>query len=776
METNLPTVSFDPAAQVARDLNLDLSGVTAVIGLLGEGSTVPFIARYRKEATGGLEDVAIIAIQERAAYLKELHERRATILEQIEKQGKLTSELRAQIESCTDKARLEDLYLPYKPKRRTRAIMAKERGLEPLADLIWAQHGEGTPAQQAAGFISEEKGVADIEAALGGARDICAERISDDAQVRGMLREMYQKQGNVVVGKTKEHAETVTKFDNYDNFEEPVATIPSHRFLAIRRGEQEGVLRCQLAIDEEGAAQKLNDHLGIKSANAWSEQLEMAARDGLKRLLMPSVESDVRVTMKLDADKAAVEVFAQNLRQLLLAAPLGSKTVVGIDPGQRTGCKVAVVDDTGKLLEHTVIYLVQGDQAMDKARGILREVCRKHSPVAIAVGNGTHGRETEAFVRDLLADEGLKQTWVVSVNEAGASVYSASEIARDEFPDLDVTVRGAISIARRLQDPLAELVKIDPKSIGVGQYQHDVHQPMLVRKLDQVVESCVNQVGVELNTASAPLLSRVAGLGPTVAKKIVQHRDEKGAFRSRGELLKVPGIGPKTYQQAAGFLRIRQGAHPLDASAVHPERYELVEQMAKQLGVELQDLVGNAPLASKIDWRKYVTQEVGEPTLRDILAELAKPGRDPREHFEPPKFRDDVRTMEDLSVGMQLEGVVTNVTAFGAFVDVGVHQDGLVHLSQLADRYVKDPNEVVKVGDRLSVRVLQVDLDRKRISLTAKKGGDAGQSRGRGAQSLDRQDRGQRNRQQQGNQGAKQQGPSGGFANHVFADLLQKKS
>lgn len=471
---------------------------------------MPFIARYRKEATGGLDEVAILAIQERLTYVRELEERRQAILKEIEKQGKLTDDLRKSILACNEKARLEDLYLPYKPKRRTRAIIAKEKGLEPLADLIWAQGPDGDPMQKALAFVNADKGVEDVDSALAGARDICAERISDDANVRALIRDLFATTGVVKVAKTKEHAEAVTKFDNYASFEEPVATIPSHRFLAIRRGEAEKVLRVQIEVDEDRAADKLTALLRIGSS-PWGQQLMLAARDALKRLVIPSVESDVRIDLKLAADKAAVEIFAQNLRQLLLAAPLGTRTVVGIDPGQRTGCKVAVVDATGKLLEHTVVYLVQGDRSLEQAREILRALCRKHKPAAIAVGNGTHGRETEAFVREVLSSEGLKETFVVSVNEAGASVYSASEIARAEFPDLDLTVRGAISIARRLQDPLAELVKIDPKSIGVGQYQHDVHQPMLARKLDQVVESCVNMVGVELNTASAPLLSRVAG-------------------------------------------------------------------------------------------------------------------------------------------------------------------------------------------------------------------------------------------------------------------------
>lgn len=770
---------FDPVPQVAADLNLDPKAVAAVVHLLAEGSTVPFIARYRKEATGGLEDVAIVAIQERSTYVQEIEERRQAILKEIEKQGKLTDALRKTIVDCKEKARLEDLYLPYKPKRRTRATIAREKGLEPLADRIWAQEEGGVPTQAAAGFINEEKGVADIEAALAGARDICAERISDDADVRAMVRENYAKDGMVSVGKAKEHAEAVTKFDMYASFEEPVASIPSHRFLAIRRGEQEGVLRAQVRIEEELVGDKLLGRLRVRKGNPWGEQLELAARDSLKRLLMPSVESDVRVELKLNADKAAVEVFALNLRQLLLSAPLGTKTVVGIDPGQRTGCKVAVVDDTGKMLDHTVLYLVQGDNAMAKARESLRMICKTHKPSAIAVGNGTHGRETEAFVREVLASEGLKETFAVSVSEAGASVYSASEVARQEFPDLDVTVRGAISIARRLQDPLAELVKIDPKSIGVGQYQHDVHQPMLARKLDQVVESCVNLVGVELNTASAPLLSRVAGLSPTVAKRIVSHRDKKGAFKSRRELLDVTGVGPRTYEQAAGFLRIRESDHPLDSSAVHPERYKLVEQMAKDLGVQLPELVGNAQLASKIDWRKYVSDDVGEPTLKDIIAELAKPGRDPRDSFEPPKFRDDVRTMEDLVLGMELEGVVTNVTAFGAFVDVGVHQDGLVHVSKLSDRFVRDPNEVVKVGDKIQVRVMEVDLQRKRISLSARKN-DRPEQGGKPSSGGPAQGRGQGGGR--GGQGGGKGGPRPSmprddgpkFSNNPFANLLKK--
>jgi protein Tex len=711
---------LDSGPLVAQDLGLASSAVAAVIAMLAEGATVPFIARYRKEKTGGLDEVAIRAIQDRHEYVCELQARRCAILAEIEKQGKLTPALRAELLACKEKGRLEDLYLPFKPKRRTRATVAKQRGLEPLADQMWGQ-GSADPAEQARIFVSPEKGVENADAALAGARDICAERIADQAVVRAQQREAFSRSGVVRVIKTKDYAQAVTKFDSYASFEQPVATIPSHRFLAIRRGEEEGVLKVAIEIDAQKAADDLIHLQGIRQSNPWGAHLGQAARDALKRLILPSVESDVRVDLKLASDRAAVDVFALNLRQLLLAAPLGAKTVIGIDPGQRTGCKLAVVDGTGKLLAHTVLYLVQGDSVLGQAKHELAVLCRAHAPHAVAVGNGTHGRETEAFVREALEEAGVAGVFVVSVNEAGASVYSASDMAREEFPDLDLTVRGAISIARRLQDPLAELVKIDPKSIGVGQYQHDVHQPLLARKLDEVVESCVNAVGVELNTSSVALLSRVAGLGASQARGIVKHRDQHGAFRSRKQLTDVAGIGPRTYEQAAGFLRVSDGEHPLDASSVHPERYDLVSAMARDLGVRLHALVGNPQLADSIDWRKYLSADAGEPTLRDILQELKKPGRDPRESFEPPSFRDDVRKLEDLREGMELQGVVTNVTAFGAFVDVGVHQDGLVHVSQLADRFVRDPSEVVKVGDKIRVRVLLVDLQRKRISLSARR-------------------------------------------------------
>jgi uncharacterized protein len=708
---------FDPAAAIVRELNLPEPGVRAVLDLLQGGATVPFIARYRKEATGGLDEVQIRSVQERAVYLGELTARKAAILEEIERQGKLTDALRAEIEACTVKSALEDLYLPYKPKRRTRAMLARERGLEPLAERILEQPTIGDRAAEAAAYVSDERAVASAAEALQGARDIVAESVSETAAVRAFARELYQREG-ILVTRKRPDVEGPTKYEAYYDFREPCKTLPSHRILAVRRGEAENVLHASIDVDTARAAGEILRLSGHVPASPFAADLAEAVEDAWKRLIAPSIEVETRVELKLRADEKAVEVFAQNLRSLLLAAPLGGQVVIGIDPGQRTGCKVAVVDATGKLLEHTVLYLVQGDEALGRSREALRALVAKHSPHAIAVGNGTHGRETDAFVRETLA--GLPGPFTVLVSESGASVYSASDVAREEFPDLDLTVRGAISIARRLQDPLAELVKIDPKSIGVGQYQHDVHQALLGRKLEEVVESCVNQVGVEVNTSSAPLLSYVAGIGPSLAQKIVAHRNEHGPFPSRGALLEVGGVGPKTFEQSAGFLRIRGGGHPLDASAVHPERYPIVERMAADLGVEVGALVGDAALASRIEWQRYVDGDLGEPTLRDILTELVKPGRDPRAGFEPPRFRDDVRTLEDLKPGMELEGVVTNVTAFGAFVDIGVHQDGLVHLSQLADRFVKEASEVVKPGDRIKVRVLEVDLARRRISLTAK--------------------------------------------------------
>ncbi len=712
--------SFDPSHTLAQELSLPLSSVAAVVALLAEGATVPFIARYRKEATGGLDEVAIRTIDERRIYLIELEERRASVLSEIDKQGKLTEALAAKIRAAATKAEVEDLYLPYKPKRRTRGMIAKERGLEPLAELMWSQ-SDDDPLAAAARFVAPDKEVPDAAQALAGARDICAERVAETAEIRALVREHMTKEGVLAVEKVKEHEDKVTKFDTYAKYEEPAHAMPSHRVLAIRRGEAEGVLRASLRVDGEQVVEKLVQRVGVKKS-PWAAELSKAVGDAYKRLIAPASEVDVRVEMKLRADRDAVTVFAQNLRELLLAAPYGTKAVLGVDPGQRTGCKCAVVDVTGKLVEHTNIYLVQGDSALAKAKLTIRDLVKKHGVRAIAVGNGTHGRETEAFVRDVLKEEGLSDVLTVSVSESGASVYSASEVAREEFPDLDLTVRGAVSIARRLQDPLAELVKVEPKAIGVGQYQHDISPALLEKKLDEVVESCVSSVGVELNTASAPLLARVAGIGPTLAKRIVAHRDQKGAFPTRKALLEVTGLGPRTFEQCAGFVRVAQSSEPLDKSAVHPERYALVERIATDLGVPVTKLIGDSDAVKRIDKKKYVAGDVGEFTLNDIVSELMKPGRDPRKSFEPPKFRDDVRTLQDLREGMALEGVVTNVTAFGAFVDVGVHQDGLVHVSELADRFVRDPNEVVKVGDRIQVRVLEVDLARQRIRLSGKSG------------------------------------------------------
>ena len=682
--------------RLSAELGIPGGQIAAVAKLLGEGNTIPFIARYRKEVHGNLDEVQISKIQERLGYYAELEDRRATILKTIEEQGKLTDELRAKIEACMQKNALEDLYQPYKPKRRTRAMIAKEKGLEPLADKIW-DHApyEGTDEE------------------LQGARDILAERIADLADVRGLVRDAFAKKAVVTSEVVTPKPAEPTKYEQYYDFQEPIAEIPSHRFLAIRRGQKEGVLWVRLVVDKAPLVARIAEIVGAGD----DANLHLAVEDAYKRLLAPSCEIDVNVEKKLEADRQAVEVFAENLRHLLLAAPLGEKKVLAIGPGIRTGCKVAMLDATGKFLVNTVIYPMQRTA---EAQETLAKIVEHFHPEAVAVGNGTAGRETEAFVRDVLKLIGAKDAMVVSVSESGASVYSASETARAEFPDLDLTVRGAISIGRRLQDPLAELVKIEPKAIGVGQYQHDVHQPLLEAKLDEVVVSCVNRVGVELNTASAPLLTRVSGVGPSLAKRIVAWRDENGAFKSRRDLLKVTGLGAKAFEQCAGFLRIRGAANPLDASAVHPERYALVETMAADLGVGVGELVGNAQLADKIDVRRYITNDVGEPTLKDIVSELKKPGRDPRAVFEKPAFRDDVTTIDDVQEGMTLEGIVTNVAAFGAFVDIGVHQDGLVHVSELADRFIRDPNEVVKVGDKIKVKVIGVDKARQRISLSAR--------------------------------------------------------
>lgn len=716
------TTPSDFVSQLVKELNLPKMSISAVIQLLGEGNTIPFIARYRKEATNNLDEIQIRSIQERHLYLQEFEDRRQTIINSIQSQGKLTEELSKLITACATKTELEDLYLPYKPKRRTRAAIAREKGLEPLAQRILDQPGMGSPLQEAQAFVNPEKGVNDPEEALSGARDIAAEIIAENIVVRTIVREMFSAEG-VVVSKLIEGKDSVpTKFEQYYNFKEVVKKIPSHRYLAIRRGEREGILEFHIDIEAEPAIHQIYRAIKLQPNSPFSEQLEKATHDAYKRLILPSVETDVRVDLKVNSDRAAVDVFAENLRNLLLASPLGGKCVIGIDPGLRTGCKCAAVDETGKYLDTITIYLCQSDQAIENARKQLMQFIAKYAPFAIGIGNGTGGRETEALVRKWLSAESLTDIIVISVSEAGASVYSASDIAREEFPDLDLTIRGAISIARRLQDPLAELVKVDPKAIGVGQYQHDVHQQLLHDKLTEVVESCVNHVGVELNTASAPLLGNVAGIGASLAIKIVKYRESHGAFKNRKQLLKVPGLGARTFEQAAGFLRICNGDNPLDASAVHPERYELVENIAKDFSVPLSALIANTELIHKIDARNYCKDGVGELTFKDIIDELKKPGRDPRATFEKPCFRDDVSTLKDLKIGMKLEGIITNVTAFGAFVDIGVHQDGLIHLSELTTRFIKDPSEVVQVGSKIKVEVLSVDIDRKRISLTARIG------------------------------------------------------
>ena len=738
-------------SKIAAELAIRPESVGAVVKLLGEGSTVPFIARYRKEAHGNLDEVQIGKIQDRFGYFTELLERKETILKSIDEQGKLTDDLAAKIAACWQKSALEDLYQPYKPKRRTRAQVAKEKGYEPLADAIWSGtwNGgkvEGWKRKEEMGEEAEGESAEPTDEDLQFARDILAERIADIADVRGAVRQAFATKSVVKSEVVSPKPTEPTKFEQYYEFSEPIATIPSHRYLAIRRGQAEKVLWVKLELDREPVIERMLEiveeargataaqgkapaaapvpcaHGNVRDNAPCARQVRLAAEDAYKRLLAPSCEIDVTVEKKAEADRAAVEVFAENLRHLLLASPLGGKAVLAIDPGIRTGCKVAMIDATGKYLGKTVIFPQQ--KRLEAAKAIALIVAKYHAE-AIAVGNGTAGRETEAFVRETLKTlkaqhPEIPTPIVVSVSEAGASVYSASEIARKEFPDLDLTVRGAISIGRRLQDPLAELVKIDPKAIGVGQYQHDVQQSLLGTKLDEVVVSCVNGVGVELNTASAPLLERVSGLSATLAKAIVEWRDANGRFASREDLKKVKGLGPKAFEQCAGFLRIRGAQNPLDASAVHPERYALVEKMAADVGLGVGDLVGNSLAAKKIDIRRYITNEVGEPTLKDIVSELVKPGRDPRKTFEPPKFRDDVTKIEDVQEGMKLEGVVTNVTAFGAFVDIGVHQDGLVHLSELSDSYVSDPASVVKAGDRLQVMVIGVDRARGRISLSAK--------------------------------------------------------
>jgi uncharacterized protein len=712
---------------IAQELSLTPQQVAGALALFEEGNTLPFIARYRKEATGGLDEVQLRDIRDRAEYLKELEDRRATILKSIEDQGKLDDALKAKILAADTKQALEDLYLPFKPKRRTRAMIAKERGLEPLAELLWeGKTDEAALTSAAEAYVNSEKEVPDVAAALAGARDILAERISEDAQLRGKIRDLTRNKGIVRSRAMTGKAEEVSKFQDYYDFSQPLTEIPSHRMLAIRRGEAEEFLIWSIEAPVEEIQADLERTYVDK--NAAPTQMRLVVQDAYKRLIAPSVELDLRLELKTRADEEAIKIFGQNLEQLLLAAPAGERVVIGLDPGFRTGVKVAAVSRTGAVLTTDTFYLHQPEKF---SLSLLALIARFNAEL-IAIGNGTASRETESLVRDTLSSRNLSTPRVVVVNEAGASVYSASDIAREEFPDLDVSLRGAISIARRLQDPLAELVKIDPKSIGVGQYQHDVNQTRLKQRLDETVESCVNRVGVEVNTASVPLLSYVAGIGPSLATNIVKLRDERGGFKSRQELTEVPRLGAKAFEQAAGFLRVRGGSHPLDASAVHPERYALVERIVSDIGVDMPQVIGNEDVIKRIDIKKYVSDDVGLPTLQDILNELRKPGRDPRETFELPAFRDDVREVKDLREGMILEGVVTNVVAFGAFVDIGVHQDGLVHVSQLSDRYVSDPNDVVRVGQKVKVRVVSVDLQRNRIALSMTMDGERAKNNGNG--------------------------------------------
>jgi protein Tex len=702
--------------KIAAKLNVRAEQVTATVQLLDESATVPFISRYRKEMTGSLDEVAILKIRDEMERLRTLDQRKETVLKTIEEQGKLTDELKEQIEAAETLTRLEDLYLPYKPKRRTKATIAREKGLEPLAQVIFNQE-DVEPENEAGKYVSEEKGVKSTEEALQGARDIMAEWITESSEAREKLRHLFKTKAVLRCRVVKGKEEAGEKYRDYFEWQEPLMQAPSHRVLAMRRGENEGFLTFDISPDADEAIDLL-ESVFVKKRNDAAEQVKEAIVYAYNRSLQLSLETEMRLLIKDTADEKAIQVFADNLRELLLASPLGEKTILAIDPGFRTGCKVVVLNRQGKLLEHTVIYPHEPQRNTRQAEAVITGLCEKFKVEAISIGNGTAGRETEDFVRSLKSLP--KDIIIVMVNESGASVYSASEVAREEFPEQDVTVRGAVSIGRRLADPLAELVKIDPKAIGVGQYQHDVDQAALKKKLDEVVESCVNAVGVEVNTASKELLTYVSGLGPQLAQNIVKYRNEKGAFASRKDLLNVPRMGEKVFEQAAGFLRIRDSKNPLDKSAVHPESYHIVEKMARDLDCKVEELMASKELRKKISLKNYVSETVGLPTLNDIMNELDKPGRDPRKTFEAFSFQEGVNSMEDLRVGMKLPGIVTNVTNFGAFVDIGVHQDGLVHISQLSNTFVDDPNKVVKVAQKVTVTVVEVDIKRKRIALSMK--------------------------------------------------------
>ena len=703
--------------QISQTLNISLRGLTAVIELLDNGGTVPFIARYRKEATGNLDEVQIRAIEEKLAYFRELEDRRASVLTSIAEQGKLSDELKGRVEAVLDKNELEDLYLPYKPKRRTKATIAREKGLEPLAAYLWAQQPAAELLESiATGYVNAELGVATAAEALEGARHIVAEWISEDANLRKALRQIVFDDGVVACRKVMDAVDEQEKFRMYYDYREPAKTIPSHRMLAIRRGESENILYFLIEIEPERVLGVMTRHV-LRQPGDWTPQLEIAIDDAWKRLLNSSIQAEIRLELKKRSDAEAIHVFRDNLYNLLLAPPAGSIAVLGIDPGLRTGCKIAVVDETGKLLDHDVLYLHTSRKGDAEAAPKLESLLSKYKVRAIAIGNGTASRETEAFVRNFLREKGIDNIFSVTISEAGASIYSASDVARQEFPDLDLTVRGAISIARRLQDPLSELVKVDPKSIGVGQYQHDVDQRQLANSLQNVVESCVNRVGVDLNTSSWTLLRHVAGITERTALNIVSYRNENGSFRSRTQVLKVPGIGLKTFEEAAGFLRIRNGDNPLDMTAVHPESYPVVEQIAGSMNTSVAEIIRQPEMLEKVDRSNL---SAGTYTLEDILTELRKPGRDPRDKFVAPQFNEAVREIADVQPGMVLEGVITNVTKFGAFVDIGVHQDGLVHVSELSNRFIKDPAEAVKTGQIVKVKVLAVDTKAKRIGLSMK--------------------------------------------------------
>lgn len=703
--------------RIAEELGISVRQVTATVGLLDEGATVPFISRYRKEVTGSLDDLQVANVRDRIQQLRDLDTRREAILKSIEEQEKLTPELKKKINEAQTMTALEDLYLPYKPKRKTKASVAKEKGLEPLATKILAQ-SSFDPQSEAAQFIDTEKGVESETEALQGARDIIAETINEDAETRQKIRDLFMKKGIISskVLKSKEKEADAQKYKDYFEWDEPIHKIPSHRLLAIRRGEKEGFLSMNISPEEEEAIEII-ERAFVKANNEASTHVKTAIKDCYKRLMSVSIETEVRMESKKKADEEAIVVFAENLKQLLMAAPLGQKAVMAVDPGFRTGCKVVCLDKQGKLLEFTAIYPNEPQKDITRAGETVKHLVEKHQIEAIAIGNGTASRETESFIKKL----GLPANVIVAmVNESGASIYSASEAARDEFPNEDVTVRGSVSIGRRMMDPLAELVKIDAKSIGVGQYQHDVDQHALKKSLDDVVMACVNNVGVELNTASKQLLTYVSGLGPQIADNIVKYRNENGPFDSREALKKVPRLGDKAFEQAAGFLRIDGAKNPLDKSAVHPERYKTVEQMAKDAQASVRDLMTKAELRKQINLNQYVNDEVGLPTLKDIMDELDRPGRDPRDQFEAVQFQEGVNEITDLKEGMSLPGVITNITKFGAFVDVGVHQDGLVHISHLSNSFVSDPTQVVKLGQKVTVKVLEVDVPRKRISLSMK--------------------------------------------------------